>query len=138
MKLIETPLPGVLIVESPVYGDSRGFFTEVFHVEKFRELGLPTAWPQDNHSRSTRSILRGLHYQLERPQGKLVRAVTGSIFDVVVDVRRSSATFGQWFGTTLSAGDGRQLWMPPGFAHGCSQPCCASSSNRPQRKRPFL
>ena len=118
MKLIETPLPGVLIVESPVYGDSRGFFTEVFHVEKFRELGLPTAWPQDNHSRSTRSILRGLHYQLERPQGKLVRAVTGSIFDVVVDVRRSSATFGQWFGTTLSAGDGRQLWMPPGFAHG--------------------
>ena len=118
MKRTETPLPGVVVVESLVYGDSRGFFTEVFHEEKFGALGLPTVWSQDNHSRSARSILRGLHYQLEQPQGKLVRAVTGSIFDVVVDVRRSSATFGQWFGTTLSAGDGRQLWMPPGFAHG--------------------
>ena len=118
MKRIETPLPGVVIVEAPVYGDSRGFFTEVFHGEKFGELGLPTAWVQDNHSRSTRSTLRGLHYQLEQPQGKLVRAVTGSIFDVAVDVRRSSTTFGRWFGTRLDAGDGRQLWIPPGFAHG--------------------
>ena len=118
MKIFETSLPGVLLVESPVHGDIRGFFTEVFHAEKFAAMGLPTAWAQDNHSRSARGILRGLHYQLDQPQGKLVRAITGSIFDVAVDIRRSSSHYGQWVGVTLSAGDGRQLYVPPGFAHG--------------------
>ena len=118
MKVVETSLPDVLLVDSPVHGDSRGFFTEVFHADKFAALGLPTSWTQDNHSRSAKGILRGLHFQLEQPQGKLVRAVTGSIFDVAVDLRRSSPCFGQWVGVTLNAGDGRQLWVPPGFAHG--------------------
>ena len=118
MRVVPTALPGVLIVESPVFGDARGFFTEVYHAEKFAAIGLSTTFAQDNHSRSVRHTLRGLHYQLEHPQGKLVRAVTGSIFDTVVDVRRSSSTFGQWIGVTLTEGDGRQLWIPPGFAHG--------------------
>ena len=118
MKVVETSLPDVLLVDSPVHGDSRGFFTEVFHADKFAALGLPTSWTQDNHSRSAKGILRGLHFQLEQPQGKLVRAVTGSIFDVAVDLRRSSPCFGQWVGVTLNEGDGRQLWVPPGFAHG--------------------
>jgi dTDP-4-dehydrorhamnose 3,5-epimerase len=113
-----TELPGVLIIEGPVYSDSRGFFTEVFHEERFAELGLPRHFPQDNHSRSTKHVLRGLHFQLENPQGKLVRPVTGQIFDVAVDLRRSSPTFAKWTGVTLSAGDGRQLWIPPGFGHG--------------------
>lgn len=118
MRVAETTLPGVLLVESKVFGDARGFFVETFHESKFRAIGLPTAFAQDNHSRSAQHTLRGLHFQLEQPQGKLIRPVTGSIFDVAVDVRRSSATFGQWYGTTLNAGDGRQLWVPPGFAHG--------------------
>ena len=118
MKVVETSLPDVLLVDSPVHGDSRGFFTEVFHADKFAALGLPTSWTQDNHSRSAKGILRGLHFQLEQPQGKLVRAVTGSIFDVAVDLRRSSPCFGQWVGVILNEGDGRQLWVPPGFAHG--------------------
>jgi len=118
MRVIPTALPGVLTVESPVLGDSRGSFTEVYHAAKFAAVGLPTAFAQDNHSRSVQHTLRGLHYQLEQPQGKLVRVVTGSIFDVAVDIRRSSSTFGRWFGTVLSEGDGRQLWIPPGFAHG--------------------
>ena len=118
MKARQTTLPGVMVIESPVHGDSRGFFTEVFHAEKFDALSMPTVWRQDNHSRSAKGTVRGLHYQLEHPQGKLVRAVTGSIFDVAVDLRRSSETFGRWYGTTLSAGDGCQLWVPPGFAHG--------------------
>jgi len=118
VKAVPTTLPGVLLVEAPVHGDSRGFFTEVFHAEKFAAIGLPTAWAQDNHSRSARGILRGLHYQLDQPQGKLVRTVTGSIFDVAVDIRRSSSHYGHWFGVTLQAGDGRQLYVPPGFAHG--------------------
>jgi dTDP-4-dehydrorhamnose 3,5-epimerase len=101
-----------------VHGDSRGFFTEVFHEQRFAELGLPTTFAQDNHSRSSRHVLRGLHFQLENPQGKLVRPVSGVIFDVAVDLRRSSPGFGRWVGTTLVAGDGRQLWIPPGFAHG--------------------
>jgi dTDP-4-dehydrorhamnose 3,5-epimerase len=118
VKVTPTHLPEVLLVESPVHGDSRGFFTEVFHADKFTQLGLPTLWAQDNHSRSARGILRGLHYQLVNPQGKLVRAVTGEIFDVAVDIRRHSPSFGRWVGVTLSGGDGRQLWIPPGFAHG--------------------
>lgn len=118
MKTVDTPLPGVLIVESPVFVDERGFFTEVFHSAKFAKLGLPTDFVQDNHSRSARHTLRGLHYQLVEPQGKLVRVVAGSIFDVAVDIRRSSQWFGKSFGTVLSEGDGRQLWVPPGFAHG--------------------
>ena len=113
-----TDLPDVVVVRSPVHGDSRGFFMEVFHGERFAELGLPTHFAQDSHSRSTRRVLRGLHFQLEQPQGKLVRAVTGSIFDVAVDLRRSSPNYGKWTGVTLEAGDGRQLWIPPGFAHG--------------------
>ena len=118
MKVIPTALNDVLIVESSVLRDDRGFFTEVFHAAKFAELGLPTEFVQDNHSRSRRNVLRGLHFQREHPQGKLVRPVSGSIFDVAVDLRKSSSSFGQWFGTTLHADDGRQLWIPPGFAHG--------------------
>lgn len=118
MNVEATGLPEVLIVRSPVHGDARGFFTEVFHEERFTELGLPARFAQDNHSRSARNVLRGLHYQLENPQGKLVRVVNGAIFDVAVDLRRSSPAFGRWTGVTLSAGDGRQLWVPPGFGHG--------------------
>ena len=118
MKAIETPLNDVVIVEAPVFTDERGWFTEVHHSAKFAAIGLPTEFLQDNHSRSSQHVLRGLHFQRKNPQGKLVRPVTGVIFDVAVDLRRSSSTFAQWFGITLSAGDGRQLWIPPGFAHG--------------------
>lgn len=105
-------------MRNPVYTDDRGFFTEVFRADRFADAELPARFEQDNHSRSRRSTIRGLHYQLGAPQGKLVRAVRGAIFDVAVDIRRSSATFGQWFGTELREGDGRQLWIPAGFAHG--------------------
>lgn len=118
MKVEPTPLRDVMIVESPIFRDERGYFTEVHHAEKFAALGLPTTFVQDNHSRSTSGVLRGMHFQLEQPQGKLVRPITGVIFDVVVDLRRSSENFGKWTGVTLEAGDGRQLWVPPGFAHG--------------------
>jgi dTDP-4-dehydrorhamnose 3,5-epimerase len=118
MNVEPTGLPDVWIVCSPVYDDARGFFTEVFHEERFKELGLPTHFAQDSHSRSSRGVLRGLHFQLERPQGKLVRAVTGAIFDVAVDLRRSSPHYGKWAAVTLEAGEGKQLWIPPGFAHG--------------------
>jgi len=118
MIIEATPLNGVLIVRSPVYRDTRGFFTEVFHASRFANLGLPTAFVQDNFSHSRKNILRGLHYQVGTPQGKLVRATHGAIFDVAVDLRRSSSTFGQWYGMTLSAGDGCQLWVPEGCAHG--------------------
>src|SRR5688572_5508249 len=111
MKVTPTALPGVMLVESPVFADARGMFSEVFHSEKFAGVGLPTSFAQDNLSRSVRGVLRGLHYQLNAPQGKLVRPVDGVIFDVAVDVRRSSPTFGQWTGITLAAGDGRQLWI---------------------------
>ena len=114
----KTELRDVLVVRSPVYTDARGFFTEVFHADRFAAIGLPTAFAQDNHSRSARHVLRGLHFQLEQPQGKLVHPVTGAIFDVAVDLRRSSPDFGRWVGVTLEAGDGRQVWIPPGFAHG--------------------
>lgn len=118
MIVEETDLPGVLVVRSPVHRDARGFFTEVFHEARFADLGLPTRFAQDNHSRSSFNVLRGLHYQLVQPQGKLVRPASGIVFDVAVDLRRSSPCFGAWVGITLEAGDGRQLWIPPGFAHG--------------------
>ncbi|MBL0169358.1 MAG: dTDP-4-dehydrorhamnose 3,5-epimerase [Gemmatimonadaceae bacterium] len=118
MRAIDTPLPGVLIVESPVFDDARGSFVEVFHAEKFAGMGLPVHFAQDNHSRSSHGVLRGLHYQLEQPQGKLVRPITGIIFDVAIDLRRASPYFGRWTGMELVAGDGRQVWIPPGFAHG--------------------
>jgi dTDP-4-dehydrorhamnose 3,5-epimerase len=113
-----TTLPGVLVVRSPVHCDARGFFIEIFRADRFQAIGLPIDFVQDNHSRSRRHVLRGLHFQLDEPQGKLVRPMSGTIFDVAVDVRRSSAAFGRWVGVTLEAGDGRQLWIPPGFAHG--------------------
>ncbi|MGV3710959.1 MAG: dTDP-4-dehydrorhamnose 3,5-epimerase [Gemmatimonas sp.] len=118
MKIIQTSLADVVVVESPVFGDERGFFNEVFRTDKFAALGLPDEFVQDNHSRSAQDVLRGLHFQRDEPQGKLVRAVSGAIFDVAVDLRRSSPTFGQWFGTELRAGDGRALWVPAGLAHG--------------------
>jgi dTDP-4-dehydrorhamnose 3,5-epimerase len=118
VKRVELGLGGACLIEAPVYADDRGFFTEVFHRATFAELGLPTEWPQDNHSRSVRGTVRGLHYQLRAPQGKLVRVVCGVIDDVIVDVRRGSATLGEHRTVRLEAGDGRQLWVPPGFAHG--------------------
>lgn len=118
MKLIETALPGVLIIEPHVFGDDRGFFLESWNEAVFREAGLDLRFVQDNHSRSAKRVLRGLHYQLGRPQGKLVRVVSGSAFDVAVDLRRSSPHFGRWTGTVLSAENKRLFWVPPGFAHG--------------------
>jgi len=118
MRCEPTALPEVLLVTAPVYVDDRGTFTEVFHAEKFAALGLPTTFVQDNHSHSAQYVLRGLHYQLHEPQGKLVRVVRGRVFDVAVDVRSHSATFGHWVGVELQGGDGRQLYVPPGFAHG--------------------
>ncbi|MBI2212342.1 MAG: dTDP-4-dehydrorhamnose 3,5-epimerase [Acidobacteria bacterium] len=118
MNFVETPLPGVLIVEPKVFGDDRGFFMEVYHAARFEEAGLTAPFVQDNHSRSSCGVLRGLHYQEPNPQGKLVRAVTGTIFDVAVDIRRGSPAFGKWFGLELSEENKRQLWVPPGFAHG--------------------
>ena len=117
MIVEETRLPGVVVVRSPVYDDSRGFFSEVYHEGSFRSLNLPTHFAQDSHSRSTRNVLRGIHYQLVNPQGKLVHPAHGIIYDVAVDLRRSSMHFAQWVGVTLAAGDGRQLWIPPGFGH---------------------
>jgi dTDP-4-dehydrorhamnose 3,5-epimerase len=118
MKLISTSLPGVLIIEPRVFRDERGFFLETYHAERYREAGLDATFVQDNHSRSMRGTLRGLHWQAERPQGKLVRVLVGEIYDVAVDIRPDSPTFGQWVGFTLSADNFRQAWIPPGFAHG--------------------
>lgn len=118
MKARETSLPGVVVVESPVHADSRGDFSEVHHARKFAAIGLPSSFEQDNLSRSVQGTLRGIHYQLQSPQGKLVRPISGRIFDVAVDLRRSSATFGHWVGIELEAGDGRAVWVPPGFGHG--------------------
>jgi dTDP-4-dehydrorhamnose 3,5-epimerase len=119
MKVIETPLPGVLVIEPAVFGDTRGFFLESWNAKRFAEAtGVDLPFVQDNHSRSARHVLRGIHYQLVRPQGKLVRVVSGEVFDVVVDLRRCSATFGRWFGCRLDAVAHRQLWVPPGFGHG--------------------
>ena len=120
MKVIETSLPGVLILEPRVFADARGWFMETFHLAKFRELGLPEEFEQDNHSYSMGGVVRGLHYQLERPQGKIVRCTRGAILDVAVDIRRSSPTFGKWVGVELTAENRRMLWIPPSFAHGFS------------------
>jgi len=119
MKVVESGLGGVLVFEPVVYGDQRGFFFESYREDLFRQSsGTSRPFVQDNHSRSVRHVLRGLHYQVRQPQGKLIRAVVGEIFDVVVDLRRQSPTFGQWMGTVLSAENKRQLWVPEGFAHG--------------------
>jgi len=113
-----TALPGVLLVEPVVHRDARGFFLETYHAGKYAAAGIDAVFVQDNHSRSEGPILRGLHAQIQRPQGKLVRAIEGTIFDVAVDIRRGSPTFGRWFGCELSAANCRQLWIPEGFAHG--------------------
>ena len=118
MQIKSSPLPEVMIVEPLVHRDERGFFLEVFHAGKFAEQGLAAAFVQDNHSSSRRHALRGLHLQTVEPQGKLVRCIEGEIFDVAVDVRRGSPRFARWFGVALSASSFRQLWIPPGFAHG--------------------
>lgn len=118
MKVIPTALPEVLILEPKVFEDERGFFMESWNARTFREAtGLDVTFVQDNHSRSAKNVLRGIHYQVVKPQGKLVRAVTGSVFDVAVDLRRSSPNFGKWVGVELSAENKRQLWVPPGFGH---------------------
>jgi dTDP-4-dehydrorhamnose 3,5-epimerase len=118
MNIIETPLPGVVLIEPKVFGDARGFFMESWNRKAFAEAGLDVDFVQDNHSRSARGVLRGLHYQLNAPQGKLVRVVSGAVFDVAVDLRRSSPHFGRWTGYELSAENRRMLWIPPGFGHG--------------------
>ena len=118
MQVIATRLPDVLLLEPRVFGDARGFFMESWNRQTFADLGLDLDFVQDNHSRSTRDVLRGLHYQLNQPQGKLVRVTSGAVFDVAVDVRRSSPHFGQWTGHELSADNQHMLWIPPGFAHG--------------------
>ncbi len=119
MNVIETSLPGVLVIEPKVFGDARGFFYESFNAARFEDAtGIKREFVQDNHSKSQRGVLRGLHYQIQQPQGKLVRVIAGEVFDVAVDLRRSSPTFGKWFGIHLNAESHRQLWIPEGFAHG--------------------
>lgn len=119
MQIHATSIPDVLIIEPKVFGDERGFFYESFNARKFEQLtGVATTFVQDNHSKSAKNVLRGLHYQLQQTQGKLVRVVAGEVFDVAVDVRKSSPTFGHWVGVVLSGENKRQLWVPPGFAHG--------------------
>ncbi|MBF6986679.1 dTDP-4-dehydrorhamnose 3,5-epimerase [Cupriavidus sp. IK-TO18] len=119
MNIVKTALPEVLIMEPKVFGDDRGFFFESFNARQFEDAtGLKRNFVQDNHSRSARNVLRGLHYQIQQPQGKLVRVVSGTVFDVAVDIRRSSPNFGKWVGVELSAENKRQLWVPEGFAHG--------------------
>jgi dTDP-4-dehydrorhamnose 3,5-epimerase len=119
MQIQTTAIPGVLVVEPKSFGDERGFFYESFNARRFTELtGVAPIFVQDNHSKSARNVLRGLHYQIRQPQGKLVRVIAGEVFDVVVDLRKSSPTFGRWAGVTLSADNKRQLWIPEGFAHG--------------------
>ncbi|MCB1954748.1 MAG: dTDP-4-dehydrorhamnose 3,5-epimerase [Rhodocyclaceae bacterium] len=119
MQVTHTAIPEVLILEPKCFGDARGFFLESYNERVFREAtGVAPRFVQDNHSRSQRGVLRGLHYQIRQPQGKLVRVVSGAVFDVAVDLRRSSPTFGRWVGAELSAENNRQLWVPPGFGHG--------------------
>ncbi|MBK9469591.1 MAG: dTDP-4-dehydrorhamnose 3,5-epimerase [Gammaproteobacteria bacterium] len=118
MQIITTPIPDVLVLEPRVFGDERGFFFESWNQREFARLGLPAHFVQDNHSKSARGILRGLHYQTQQVQGKLVRVVAGEVFDVAVDMRRGSPTLGRWAGALLSAANRRMMWIPPGFAHG--------------------
>ena len=118
MKVSECAIAGPLLIEPKVFGDDRGFFLESWNAQTFRDVGLDCAFVQDNHSRSSRGVLRGLHFQKPNPQGRLVRVINGAVWDVVVDLRRSSTTFGQWFGIELSAANKRIFWIPVGFAHG--------------------
>lgn len=118
MKVIATELPGILLLEPQVFGDARGFFMETWQAARYREAGMPERFVQDNHSRSRRGVLRGLHYQLTQPQGKLVWVTRGAVFDVGVDIRRGSPNFGRWYGCVLDDLNHRQLYIPPGFAHG--------------------
>ena len=119
MNVVKTGIPDVLVFEPRVFGDSRGFFFESYNDQAFsRATGLDVRFVQDNHSRSSRGVLRGLHYQVEQPQGKLLRVIRGAIYDVAVDLRRSSPTFGKWVGVELTEKDNRQMWVPAGFAHG--------------------
>ena len=120
MKVSETSIPGVLVLEPRVFSDERGFFLESYNENKMAEIGIRERFVQDNQSCSSKGVLRGLHYQIYHPQGKLIRAVSGEIFDVAVDLRRSSPTFGKWYGIALSAENRRMLWMPAGLAHGFS------------------
>jgi dTDP-4-dehydrorhamnose 3,5-epimerase len=118
MKAIPTAIPDVLLLEPKVFGDERGFFYESWNRRTFAELGVNAEFVQDNHSKSQKNVLRGLHYQIEHAQGKLVRVTAGEVYDVAVDMRRSSPSFGKWVGITLSASNRRMVWIPPGFAHG--------------------
>jgi dTDP-4-dehydrorhamnose 3,5-epimerase len=118
MNFTPTSIPDVILIEPQVFGDARGFFMETFQAQRFCEAGIPTQFVQDNHSGSRRGILRGLHYQIRQAQGKLVRVVAGEVFDVAVDLRRGSPTFGRWTGALVSAENKFQIWVPPGFAHG--------------------
>ena len=118
MNVIPTAIPDVLAIEPRVFGDARGFFFESWNAKAMAAAGIDATFVQDNHSRSLRNVLRGLHYQIEHAQGKLVRAIAGEVFDIAVDLRRSSPTFGRWVGERLSADNKRMLWIPPGFAHG--------------------
>jgi len=119
MKIIPTKIPDVVIIEPRVFGDERGFFLESYNQKAFTEkANIDAMFVQDNHSRSVKNVLRGLHYQIQQPQGKLVRAIVGTVLDVAVDIRQSSPTFGQWVSCLLSAENKRQAWIPPGFAHG--------------------
>ena len=118
MRITPTRIPDVLLIEPDVFGDERGFFMETYHAQKYAEEGIDEIFVQDNHSRSGKGVLRGLHYQLDQPQGKLVRAVTGAVFDVAVDIRKGSPSFGEWVGYELSDSNHLQVYIPPGFAHG--------------------
>ncbi|MDY7229549.1 dTDP-4-dehydrorhamnose 3,5-epimerase [Hyalangium rubrum] len=118
MKVTPTEIPGVLIIEPKVFGDDRGFFLETFNAKRYAEAGIPGPFVQDNYSRSVKGTLRGLHFQEPQPQGKLVQVVAGAVWDVAVDIRKGSPTFGKWVGVELSAENRRQFWVPPGFAHG--------------------
>jgi dTDP-4-dehydrorhamnose 3,5-epimerase len=118
MRFVPSEIPEVLLIEPQVFGDSRGFFMETWHAAKFAAAGLDCNFVQDNHSKSVQGTLRGLHYQIEKPQGKLVRVISGEVFDVAVDLRKSSPFFGRWVGEILSAENKKMLWVPPGFGHG--------------------
>jgi dTDP-4-dehydrorhamnose 3,5-epimerase len=118
MQFLKTTIPDVILIQPQVFGDERGYFMETYQAHRFAEAGISHNFVQDNHSHSRQGTLRGLHYQIRQAQGKLVRTISGEIFDVVVDLRRSSATFGQWYGVNLSTENKFQLWIPPGFAHG--------------------
>jgi len=126
MNVVPTALQGVLMIEPRLFEDRRGFFFESYHADRYAVAGLPERFVQDNHSRSVAGTIRGLHYQLRRPQGKLVRCLSGFVFDVAVDIRRGSPTFGRWVGVELSAANKRQLYVPPGFAHGFCVPAVDS------------